>query len=356
LKKVLLLSIAVILVISTVIAGCAAPPTTEPAPPEAVPEVEVFNWDMQTLLPAGMPHQAVFEAFKDRVRTASAGRLNITVHPAGAIVDTFEMFDAVSEGVFEMYFANPIYWSGIDPAFAAIVDLPTAYNEAWQKLGWYYEGGGIELARDLYADYNLYYVAPIVAVWAGGVNSKKKLSSFEDFEGLLIRAPHGMMADVLTKAGASVVTVPGGEVYLALERGLVEAAQWGTPSEHVAMGWHEITDYFLYPIPWYQVNAVELTVNMDAWNSLPEDLQAILTSESRLLGEHYMYWCGTADFEAIQLMIDSGIEFIPFPEEAVPQFEALAMEVWDEWAEQSPAAAEIIESQKAYLKRIGRIQ
>ncbi len=329
-------------------AGCAAPET--PTTPTA--EEETFDWDMQILLPAGEPHVAVVEGFADRIRAASNGRLNITVHPAGAIVGTFEMFDAVSDGLFEMYFANPIYWSGKDPAFAALSDLPTAYTEVWQKEGWYWHSGGIELARDLYAKYNLYYT-PLVAVRAGSLHSKKKISSLADFEGLKIRAPTGMMADLLTKAGASVVTVPGGEVYLALETGVVDAAQWGAPAEHWAMGWHEVTNYILYPMPYYQVSAVEVTINMDAWQSLPDDLKTIVESEIRVLSADFVEWATILDNETIEAMIEYGNEWVELPEEEAAKFRDLAVEVWDEWAEKSPAAGEIIASQKDYMRRIG---
>lgn len=356
-KKALLFSVALLLCMAMLVAACAAPApeTTPEITPPTEPEVEVFEWDMQTLLPAGMPMQAdLFGAFADSVRAASGGRLDITVHPAGTIVGTFEMFDAVSDGVFEVYMANPVYWSGKDAGFAALGSPTMGFPEVWQFDAWYRYGGGLELAQKLYAEYNLHFLP--INYGPDSIHSKIRLSSVEDFEGIKIRSPQGMPADLFAKLGAAVTVVPGGEVYSSMEKGIIEAAEWGSPDLHHVMGWHEVTDYIIYPAFHQLTNGNEITVNMDAWQELPDDLKAIFTlavEELNIRMDEYMSY---RDYTAMKEMVEYGNEWVEMPAEELAKIQPLAVEVWDGWAAMSPAANEIIESQIAFMRLLKIIE
>ena len=206
----------------------------------------------------------------------------------------------------------------------------------------------------LYDDYNLYFLP--ITFGGGSLHSTKKITSVEDLNGLKIRAPQGMMADLLTNEGAAVTVITGGEVYNALEKGVVEAAQFGPASTNYAMGWHEVTDYIIWPNPWYQVQINEVAINMDAWESLPDDLKAIVERATRDLSVDFDMDSAVLDYEAVQEMLDYGNEWVKLPDDELAKLRVSAVEVWDEWAEKSPETGEIIESQKDFLRLLGIIE
>ena len=108
-----------------------------------------------------------------------------------------------------------------------IGDLVFAYQHPWQAEAWYYHRGGLDMLREAYAKFNVY---PVGVSWWGveSIVSKKPIKTIDDFKGLKVRTPQGMIAEILTKLGASIVVLPGGEVYSALDKGVVDAADWAT--------------------------------------------------------------------------------------------------------------------------------
>jgi len=310
---------------------------------------EVFKWNLQTLLPAGLPMQKeIFLSFASNLRAATGGRLDITVHPAGSLVGTFEMFDAVSKGVFEAYMANPTYWSGKDPAFAPLSSPTMGFPEVWQLDAWYWRRGGLQLAQKLYAKYNLYFLP--INYGPDSIHSKKKLVRGADFKGVKFRTPQGMPADLLAKLGASIVVVPGGEVYSSLQKGIIEAAEWGSPDLHYTVGWHEVTKYVIYPAFHQPTNGNEVTVNMDAWKKLPDDLKIIFTNAVVKLGHDMQQYMASRDYEAMSKMVAYGNEWVVMPENELAKIQQIAVTVWDQWAARSPACKEIIDSQKDFMR------
>ncbi len=158
---------------------------------------------------------------------------------AGAVTGAFETLDAVTAGVLQAHSSWPGYWTGKDAGLAVISDFVFGYQHPWQAEAWYYHRGGLQMLRTAYAKYNLY---PVGVSWWGveSVVSKKQLTKMEDFKGVKFRSPQGMTAEILTKLGASIVVLPGGEVYSALDKGVVDAADWATISMNQRMGFHEV--------------------------------------------------------------------------------------------------------------------
>jgi TRAP-type mannitol/chloroaromatic compound transport system substrate-binding protein len=342
-KKILIFSLACLLCVGLPIIASAAS------------EGKTIKWDLQTLLPAGIPmHKDIFLPFADQVRAASGGRLDITVHPAGAIVGTFEMFDAVSKGVFQAYMANPVYWSGKDAGFAALGSPTMGFSQVWQLDAWYWQRGGIELARKLYAKHNLHFIP--INYGPDSIHSKKRISSAGDFKGLKFRTPQGMAADLFAELGASIVVIPGGETYSALEKGIVEGAEWGSPDLHSIVGWHEVTEYIIYPAFHQPTNGNEVTVNMDAWKKLPDDLKAIFADAVAKLGRDMMQYMAVRDYIAMEKMVAYGNKWVEMSPEELVKIQKLALKVWDKWAAKSPAAQEIINSQRDFMKLLGIIK
>ena len=139
---------------------------------------------------------------------------------------------------------------------------------------WFEYGGGLELARDIYKRFNVHYVGP---VWWGveSVPAKKPLRTLADFKGVKMRVPEGLGAEIWRRAGAGVVTLPGSEVYTALERGVIEATDWGTLGMNNDLGYHRIAKFPLHP-GFHSMPAAEVAVNMTRWNALSPDLKVFM--------------------------------------------------------------------------------
>ncbi len=212
---------AVALLFLTVIPGPAAEPQ--------------FKWKAQALWAAQETPYKMFEKLLQNIKTMTAGRLEITPFPAGSIVTVTDSLDAVRNNVMQAMWMGPIYFSGKNPAFAAIGELSMAWEDPGELDAFMYKGGGMELLRELYKQFGVYSVGSII-YGMESYPSKKPLRKVEDFKGLKIRVPQGMEAEILTRIGASVIVLPGTEVYSALDKGVIDATNWGTPSMNDTLG------------------------------------------------------------------------------------------------------------------------
>ena len=203
---------------------------------------------------------------------ARNGRLVIQPFAAGAVTGVFETLDAVTAGVLQAHSSWPGYWTGKDPGLAVISDFVFGYQHPWQAEAWYYHRGGLQMLREAYAKYNVY---PVGVSWWGveSIVSKKPLKKMEDFKGVKFRSPQGMTAEILTKLGASIVVLPGGEVYSALDKGVVDAADWATISMNQRMGFHEVAKYPTKLVPLDAGAGVHRQHR--AWKTLPDDVKAL---------------------------------------------------------------------------------
>ena len=212
--------ILVTAVVLAVAVALAAPAWAQQAP---------IKWKAQTLWNAQERPQKTFEDFCKRVKVLTNGRLEIEPYPAGAIVPTNETLTALQSNVLQAIHVWPGYASGRNPAFAALCDFIFAYESPWELDVFMHYKGGLELLRELYKPFGAY----TVGVMSWGVESwpsKKPIRNMDDFKGLKIREPQGMEAEFMAKAGASVVSLPGTEVFSALDKGVIDATNWATAS------------------------------------------------------------------------------------------------------------------------------
>ncbi|MBL26823.1 MAG: C4-dicarboxylate ABC transporter substrate-binding protein [Rhodospirillaceae bacterium] len=310
-----------------------------------------FHWQMQSLWQAGTINQKLFEAFCDRVKTMTDGRLEITPLPVGAVVAYNETLDAISAGLLDGHQSGSGYFAGKDPAFALLADLNGGYESARQMEMWLYYGGGLELARELYAKYNIYYVA---GVWWGveSIPAKMPIRTVEDFKGVKIRSPEGMGQEIFKAIGAAPVNIPGSEVYTALERGVIDATDWGTLSMNQDLGYHKIAPYPLYP-GFHSTPMAEIAVNMDRWNELPDDIKAIVEAAARDFGHEMYLKVGLEDDKAAHEAEAEGVELVDWSSEERRKFREVAAGVWKTYAERSEMAQRIYDSHMAFLTTLG---
>ena len=241
--------------------------TADDAPVGTAAAGKRFEWTIQSLWQAGSINHRVFEQFCERVKTLSGGRLTLTSVPVGTLVAYNETLDAVSSGVLDGHQSGPGYLAGKDPGFAMLSEFPGGYETAYQMQMWFEYGGGKELARELFGRFNVYYVG---SVWHGmeSIPSKKPLMSVDDLKGVKMRIPEGLNQEIFKYIGAAPVNIPGSEVYTSLDRGVIDATDWGTLGMNVDLGYHKIAPYQIYP-GFHSLPMGDLAVNMDRWNELP---------------------------------------------------------------------------------------
>ena len=314
---------------------------------------EPVNWKMQTLWSAGELPYGILQNFCKRVEVLTDGRLTITLFPAGAIVPTFETLGAVRSNVIQIMNVWPGYFTGKEPAFAPLTDFLCAYNEPWEYETIFLYRGGLELLNELYEPYNV--VAIGIVMWGReSMYIKYPVLKPEDFKGHKFRSPQGMTADLLKKLGAGVVALPGEEVYSALDKGVVDGADWATPSINHRMNFDRVAKYYIYP-GFRSMPVSDFTINRDEWNKLPDNIKQILKTAVRELNWETVEQCAIDDSRAIKEMNDSGCTALTWKEDDINSLRKTAYEVWDEWSEKSPLAHKVIEAQKSWLRELGRI-
>lgn len=309
-----------------------------------------FQWKMQSLWQAGSINQRIFEDFCERVGEMTGGRLQIEPLAVGSIVAYNETLDAVGAGLLDAQHGGTGYFAGKDAAFALIGDLSGGYETPHQMQTWFEYGGGKELARELFAAYGLYYVG---GVWWGveSIPSKKPIRTLADFKGVKIRTPEGMGQEIFKLIGAAPVNIPGAEVYTALERGVVDASDWGTLGMNQDLGYHRIAPFPLYP-GFHSMPAAEIAVNMDKWNALPDNIKLIVEVATRDFARDMIQQIALVDLKAAADAKAQGVTLVNWSQAERRKFRNIAREAWAAWAKKSPMAARVLDSQLKFLKKL----
>ena len=329
-------------------------PDTEIAGEEPVQVVVEHHWKMQSLWQAGSINQRVFEDFCERVATITGGRLVIDPMPVGAVVAYNEVLDAVATGILDAQHGGTGYFAGKDAAFALLADLNGGYEHVRQMTMWYEYGGGNELARELFATYGLYFVGGVS--WGHeSIPAKHPIRTIEDFQGVKMRAPEGMSQIIFERIGAAPVNIPGAEVYTALERGVIEAADWGTLGMNDDLGFHKIAPYPIYP-GFHSAPVADVAVNMERWNALDDDIKALLTLAVRDFNRDMVERIAMQDAAVVADAEANGIELIDWSAEDRRKFREVAVGVWAEYGARSPMAQRVYDSHIAFLERLGLLE
>ena len=358
-KKRLLVSALIfgMLFSMVLVSGCSQNNNQPAAVASNITPDKVFKWRAQGIYTPGDPGLEIQQEFVDRVKEISAGRIDITLHPIGAIVGAFETFDNVATGVLEVGMKTPMWWPGKEPAMNLLTSLPGSFTHAYQLEAWYWEHGGIELAREAYAKHNLYFVGPAIfgapPIGAEVVHSRRPIRSIDDYRGLKVRSG-GAAAKWFEGLGASIVNLPGPEIYAALEKGVVDAAEWVSPNSNYALGLHEAAPYVIMPGLHTPLMASEVIVNLDEWNQLPDDLKALLEVAVKELSARKAQRFENLDHYYLDKMKEKGVEVIVWSPEEIARATEYSMTLWESFATDD-LSRRILESQKEYLKMVGVI-
>ena len=309
---------------------------------------KTYEWKMVTTWPPNFPVLGEgCTLFADLVEQMSAGRIKIKVYGGGELVPALEAFDAVRSGAAEMGSGAAYYWAGKIAAAPFFASVPFGMN-AQQLNAWILTGGGMELWRELYAEYGLVpFLGGNTGVQMGGWFNRE-INSLDDLQGLKMRMP-GIGGKVLEKAGGTPILLAGGELYTGLERGIIDATEWIGPYHDYKMAFHQIAKYYYSP-GWHETGtALEFFANKEVFDTLPSDLQMIIETAS-LRVNHWML----SEFETQnslylkKLQEEENIEIRYYPQEVLDQLRQYTEEVLVELTEQDAFSQKVYASYKAF--------
>ncbi|NVK36367.1 MAG: TRAP transporter substrate-binding protein DctP [Gammaproteobacteria bacterium] len=313
---------------------------------------QTFQWKLVTSWPKNFPGLGTGpEKFAKMVDDMSGGRLKIKVYGAGQLVPALEVFDAVSRGTAQMGHSGAYYWKGKAPAAQFFTSVPFGLT-AQEMHGWIHYGGGMELWEEVYAPFNLIPLAGgNTGVQMGGWFNKE-INSLKDLDGLKMRIP-GLGGEVLQRAGGTPVTLPGAELFTALQTGAIDATEWVGPYNDLAFGLYKAAKFYYYP-GWHEPGSMmEYTVNKDAFEALPKDLQAIVKVASRAANQDMLDEYTSRNNKALQELITKhGVEVRAYPDDVLQKLKGLSVEVLEELAEKDPMSKKVYESFKAYRDNV----
>lgn len=312
-----------------------------------------FSWRMQSNLSTGEPgYESVRENFVEAIERMSGGRMEIEFFPVGALFPIQEGLEAVGSGIAEIGMMTGGYFAGkMGPMATLESGVPGAERNAVERHAFFYKKGFIDLARQAYAPHNVYYLAPHISTqW--DIISRQPITSREDFDGLKIRA-FGIEAKWYEAMGASTVLLGGGEIYTALSTGVIDAARWGSPSVIQSIGLHEVANNYLVPSPMPAPNN-NFLINQQAWDSLPDDLKAIMSEAAKLASLDYMARGAQLDAKAMAEMQKAGVQVSRIPDEEWAAMEDEARKLWIEYAEHDELSAQTVALMQEFLAEMGR--
>ena len=315
-------------------------------------QAQDFSFKFQSVDPAGNPNFQIQNEWTERVGVMSGGRIKIQLLPVGAVVEYNETQDAVGAGILDGHITDVSYFSGKDPAFGLIANPIGAWSSPDEMLRFIRYGGGQELMAKLEEPYNMHFVGATTTGLEGFV-SKRPLSGVDDLKGLKVRAPEGLIQQVFAAAGAVPVNLPYAEVFTALDKGVIDAADSTVFSTNHSQGLHKAGNNPVFP-GFHSMPLVEVSMNLDKWNALPEDLQEIMTVSVRDLANDMVSQLSIKDLEAVaEAKADPNITVHDWPAAERARFRTIAMGQWENVASQSENAQQVYDTLTTYLKEQG---
>jgi TRAP-type C4-dicarboxylate transport system substrate-binding protein len=298
------------------------------------------------------------DQWAQKLAEMSGGNLNVEFMPIESVMPRNETPEGVSAGVLSGDLTSISYFSGRDPAFAILGDLIAGYDTPYQIQDFCREGGGTEAVQALWDEImpGMIHVVGCGAVSKEALVSKVPIRGFDDLKGIKVRSPEGLAATVFKDAGASPVNIPFSEVFTSLEKGVVDAADASAYSNNDAGGYHQIAKYPLYP-GIHSMAVHQFTINQSLWDSMSaEDQQALQT----WFYDAYKALAQALDAEDQRLVARDkaagDIEVIDWSQEDRDRFRAVATSAWEATAAKSPAARAALDTQLAYMKKIGLLK
>jgi len=274
------------------------------------------------------------EIFAKQVSQMSGGRFQISVHGPGELVPAFGKVEAIQNGTVEMACTAPYYFFGKDETFALACAIPFGLNYR-QMTAWMHEGNGLKLLRDFYRNYN------IINIPAGNTGAqmggwfRKEIKSLADVKGLKFRTG-GFSGRVFERLGGVPQNIPGADIYAALEKGTIDAAEWVGPYDDQKLGFNKVAPFYAYPGWWEGGPQLENWVNAKAWDALPAEFKMMVEVASGNSMMDMMARYDGKNAAALKQLVGGGAKLFPFPKDLMDSAFKESMALYSDLSAKNP--------------------
>ncbi|MCM5680279.1 TRAP transporter substrate-binding protein [Schlegelella sp. S2-27] len=305
------------------------------AAPAIVHAQASIRWRLASSFPKALDTiYGAAEVFSKKVSEMSGGKFQISVHAGGELLPPFGVVDGVQNGTIEMAHTAPYYFFGKDETFALACAIPFGLNSR-QMTAWMYDGNGLKLMREFYAQYN------IISFPMGNTGAqmggwfRKEIKTVDDYKGLKFRVG-GFAGKVIERLGGVPQNIPGGEIYQALEKGTIDAAEWVGPYDDQKLGFYKVAPFYHYPGWWEGGPQLDLYVNTKAYEGLSAEYKAIVESAAAYAHTDMQARYDARNPEALKQLVAAKTKIVPFSKEVMDAAFREAMALYSELSAKNP--------------------
>ncbi len=322
--------------------------TSSPVKAQSLPTI---RWKLTTSWPTSLDTlYGAAQMVAKRVEKMTNGRFIIQTFAAGEIVPGLQVMDAVQQGTVECGHTSSYYYIGKDPALAFATAVPFGLN-AQQQNAWLYQGGGNEAINEIYSNFNIIaFPAGNTGVQMGGW-FKREINTVADLQGLKMRIP-GLGGEILSRLGVNVQVLPGGEIFLALERGAIDAAEFVGPYDDEKLGLDKAAKFYYYPGWWEAGPTLHLLINLKAWNSLPPAYQNILQTAALEANLDCLAKYDARNPQALKRLVQSGTQLREYSPEILQAAQKMTVELFEENASKNASFKQVYQAWKQFQDSI----
>jgi TRAP-type mannitol/chloroaromatic compound transport system substrate-binding protein len=324
--------------------GAAASAVAKPAIAQSMPELK---WRCTSSFPKSLDTiYGTAQAFAKAVAEVTDNKFQIQVFASGEIVPGLNAADAVTNGAVEMCHTASYYYVGKDPTYAFGTAVPFGLNSRMQNA-WMYFGGGMELMNDFYKKANIYAIPCGNTGCQMGGWFRKEIKDAADFNGLKFRVG-GYAGRVLQKLGAVPQQIPGGDIYAALERGTIDAAEWVGPYDDEKLGLQKVAQYYYYPGWWEGSAMLHNFINLEKWNSLSPTYKSVVRTCSEMANTWMQSKYDAVNPGALKRLVAAGAKLTPFPTPVMDACLKASLELYHEVSAANPDFKKAYDAMIAY--------
>ncbi len=354
-KKGFIMILVLVLLITTALTGCGGGQESSEAngtDAPALENVKKYEWRLASTWADGTFLFEVDKRFAELVEELSNGELVIKPYAVGQLGEASQVFDLVSNGSVECGGDWPSYWTGKNTGFDLLATNIMGFT-AFDYYVWIYEAGGLEDGYNyMFNKYNMVYFPTAITGMESGIRSNKPINSLEDMKGMKMRLAGKIQGLVAEKFGITPVSIAANEIYEALQRGVIDAAEYSGPYNDDVLKIQEVAKSWLTP-GWHQSSsAYGVMINQDVYNSLPDHLKRVIDVAAKTTGHEYMAKYQWNDAQATARMLESdGVTTTILPEEDMRLLEQAKTEALEQMASENPDYKYVLQSQINYLKQ-----
>lgn len=317
--------------------------------PAAYAQGANIRWRLASSFPKAL--DTIFGAadvFSKKLKEMSGGKFEISVHAGGELMPPFGVVDGVQQGTVECAHTAPYYFYGKDPTFSLNCAIPFGLNSR-QMTAWMYEGNGLKLFREFYKSYNIVnFPMGNTGAQMGGW-FRKPIKSVKDMKGLKMRISN-LAGEVAARLGVVPQSLPGGELYQALEKGTIDAVEWVGPYDDQKLGFYKVAKNYVYPAWWEGGPELELYVNSKAWESLSPEYKAMLECAAATAHSDMLAKYDAKNPRALKELVASGVKLQRMPKDAMDAAWKAAQEVYADLSAKNANWKKIYDDQIAFRR------